>query len=369
VLIADDQPSVVDALVLLLKSRGIATDMSSTPTEVLSRLRERHYDLLLMDMNYNADTTSGAEGLHLVQTVRSLDPLLGIVVMTAWSTVEIAVAALQRGASDFIQKPWDNETVARVVDDQINATARRRREMAISQAEREQAKSVHRGLMGNSDLTLGPISITADSRSSRIVGGDYYDIREIGDSRISICVADAIGKGIGAGLLISNFQAQFRSALARSSRPNDVCAESNRRLRESHPESLITTFHGVIDTQTLTLAYSSAGHPPAFLLHTDGSIERLTTDDAIIGLSDDWEYRCAITRLRHGDRLLIVSDGFTDAVGATGEEAGDERVAEWFRAVADLDVEQAKQSMIAQLNEYTGGEMIDDATLLICVVA
>src|SRR3954465_335568 len=115
VLIADDQPAVIQALAFLLKANGISADVSSNPTEVLSRIRERAYDLLLMDMNYDADTTSGAEGLRLVDGVREIDPVLSIVVMTAWSTVDLAVAALQRGASDFIQKPWDNDTALRVM--------------------------------------------------------------------------------------------------------------------------------------------------------------------------------------------------------------------------------------------------------------
>src|SRR4051812_48584191 len=115
VLIADDQPSISDALVFLLKIRGVHADVVSSPVDVLQSVTARQYDLLLMDMNYEQDTTSGAEGLRLVDAVREIDPALGVVVMTAWSTVEIAVAALQRGAADFIQKPWDNDHAARVI--------------------------------------------------------------------------------------------------------------------------------------------------------------------------------------------------------------------------------------------------------------
>ena len=115
---ADDQPNVIDALQFLLKASGIGADRAASPEEVLSKVGNGRYDLLLMDMNYARDTTSGEEGLELLHQVKSADPALSIVVMTAWSTIEIAVASLQHGAADFIQKPWDNDAALRVIDAQ-----------------------------------------------------------------------------------------------------------------------------------------------------------------------------------------------------------------------------------------------------------
>jgi DNA-binding NtrC family response regulator len=108
VLIADDQPAVIEALRLLLKGEGFETRAVASPSDVAEALARQTFDVALIDLNYTRDTTSGQEGLDLLTRVRELDPTLPVVVMTAWGSVEVAVAALQRGASDFVQKPWDN---------------------------------------------------------------------------------------------------------------------------------------------------------------------------------------------------------------------------------------------------------------------
>jgi len=108
VLIADDQPDVLEALRLLLKSEGFATESAASPSGILNAVEARDFDVVLMDLNYARDTTSGQEGLDLLNTLQALDGTLPVVVMTAWGSVELAVEAMRRGARDFIQKPWEN---------------------------------------------------------------------------------------------------------------------------------------------------------------------------------------------------------------------------------------------------------------------
>ena len=106
VLVADDQPDVLEALRLLLKFAGYAALTTSSPAGVLDALAERDFDVVLIDMNYARDTTSGSEGLELLQSIAELDPTLPVIVMTAWGSVEGAVDAMRRGAFDFLQKPF-----------------------------------------------------------------------------------------------------------------------------------------------------------------------------------------------------------------------------------------------------------------------
>src|SRR4030095_17230503 len=107
ILVADDQADVLAAINLLLKSEGFAIDTTASPSGVLKAIDSQEFDVVLMDLNYARDTTSGAEGLDLLTRMRSADPALPIVVMTAWGSVDLAVEAMRRGARDFIQKPWD----------------------------------------------------------------------------------------------------------------------------------------------------------------------------------------------------------------------------------------------------------------------
>ena len=108
VLIADDQADVLTALRLLLKREDCETESASSPAGILRAVGESEFDVVLMDLNYARDTTSGKEGLDLLARLRTLDSTLPIVVMTAWGSVDVAVEAMRQGARDFVQKPWDN---------------------------------------------------------------------------------------------------------------------------------------------------------------------------------------------------------------------------------------------------------------------
>jgi DNA-binding NtrC family response regulator len=118
ILIADDQPDVLKALRLLLKPEGYQVVEVTNPEGVVAELETREFDVLLMDLNYTRDTTSGREGLELLPRVQELDGALPIVVMTAYGTIEVAVEAMRRGARDFIEKPWDNERLLSILRSQ-----------------------------------------------------------------------------------------------------------------------------------------------------------------------------------------------------------------------------------------------------------
>jgi len=119
ILIADDQPDVLEALRLLLKSEGYQMEWVSSPAAVLEALGKRDFDVVLMDLNYARDTTSGQEGLDLLSRVEALDATLPVVVMTAWGSVDLAVEAMRRGARDFVQKPWDNARLLAILQTQV----------------------------------------------------------------------------------------------------------------------------------------------------------------------------------------------------------------------------------------------------------
>jgi DNA-binding NtrC family response regulator len=119
VLVADDQRDVLEALRLLLKVDGYELETATSPRAVLDAVQAREFDLVLMDLNYARDTTSGAEGLDLLTRLRQADDTLPVVVMTAWASVDVAVEAMRRGARDFVQKPWDNARLLAIVHTQV----------------------------------------------------------------------------------------------------------------------------------------------------------------------------------------------------------------------------------------------------------
>lgn len=119
ILIADDQPDVLEALRFLIKGEGYQSEPAASPAAVIEALERREYDAAVMDLNYTRDTTSGQEGLDLLARIQRLDATLPVIVMTAWGSVELVVEAMRRGARDFIQKPWENTRVSAILKTQI----------------------------------------------------------------------------------------------------------------------------------------------------------------------------------------------------------------------------------------------------------
>jgi DNA-binding NtrC family response regulator len=181
VLIADDQPDVLEALRLLLKGEGFKIDAASSPAAILEAIDSDEYDAVLMDLNYARDTTSGQEGLDLLSQLRSHDPTLPLVVMTAWGSVEVAVEAMRRGARDFVQKPWENARLLTMVRTQVELARALRRQQRL-EAENRSLKPDVRPLL------------IAEAPSMRPV---LELIQRVGPSEANVLVTGENGTGKG----------------------------------------------------------------------------------------------------------------------------------------------------------------------------
>src|ERR1039457_2040371 len=115
VLVADDQPHILEAVELLLQPQGIQVDCVRSPQLLLEALGQCDYDVLLIDLNYTRDTTSGQEGLDLLARIQEFDSRLPVIVMTAWGNINLAVETIKSAARDFIQKPWENERLLSLI--------------------------------------------------------------------------------------------------------------------------------------------------------------------------------------------------------------------------------------------------------------
>src|SRR5919107_4691393 len=134
ILIADDQQDIIDALRFLLLDEGYEVTPARSPAEALERLEASDFDLVVLDLNYTRDTTSGQEGFDLMERIRVLDPTLPVLVMTAWSSVAGAVEAMRRGARDYIEKPWDDERLLITARTQIDLRRAVRRSQRLQAA-------------------------------------------------------------------------------------------------------------------------------------------------------------------------------------------------------------------------------------------
>jgi DNA-binding NtrC family response regulator len=156
VLIADDQPDVLEALRLLLKREGFKIESAESPQQALQCIENRDYDAAIIDLNYTRDTTSGQEGLELLAKIQAVDPMLPVIVMTAWGSVDLAVEAMRRGARDFIQKPWENERLASIVRTQLELSEAIRRGQRL-EAENQLLRGDNLPLMIAQSANMQPV--------------------------------------------------------------------------------------------------------------------------------------------------------------------------------------------------------------------
>jgi FixJ family two-component response regulator len=522
-LIADDQPDVLEALGLLLKGEGFQTEAVTSPAAVLDAIRAKHFDILLMDLNYARDTTSGQEGLDLLTHVQALDNSLPIVVMTAWGSVELAVEAMRRGVRDFVLKPWENRRLVHILRTQIEAgrllrriqalqaegerlsqgiraaadlktmlrgSAERLRQASDSQAVviftralceqgfcataqagisdaaangltfaaasklltlmdapfdwrsadlpvEEQRKleqiaslfilpiSIQDELVGFISLAGKPseasfdgdelkffesaaaqigagiqalrfrgqetefeearviqhrllpavipqvrgVEIASAWRPASAVSGDYYDVLKLSASTIGLCIADVSGKGMPAALLMSNVQAAVKSFAAAEVSPARLCEMVNRIISTNIAEDkFITFFYSLLDVEQKTLFYANAGHNPGILMRQDGSLTRLERGGTVLGPFPDWQYEQGEIALRSGDRILLFTDGVTEVRNPAGEEFSEERLIELLRDHRGLAALALRQIVLEAVLEFSGGNLHDDATLILVAV-
>jgi len=368
-LIADDQPDVLEALRLLLKGEGYQTEGVSTPNDVIEALKTHHFDLLLMDLNYARDTTSGQEGLDLLSRVQAVDSSLPIVVMTAWGSVELAVEAMRRGVRDFVLKPWENNRLLSILRKQIEMGHVLRETQRIKEEqERElvEARTIQRRLLPTEIPQIERCRIAGAWRPARTVSGDYYDVLKFSDTKAALCIADVSGKGMPAALLMSNVQAAVHAFASEAVSPAEMCAKVNRVVSSSTGEDkFITFFYGIVDAEQKLLTYTNAGHNPGILQRRDGSLIRLEAGGAVLGPFPSWSYKQEDIDLEAGDRLLLFTDGVTELRSPAGDEFGEDRLIELLIQNRELDADALRARIVQTVVSFGGGDFQDDATLLV----
>ena len=243
------------------------------------------------------------------------------------------------------------------------------REGIKMRADLETAREIQMSLVAAEASRHGPVSIHARMQPAAEVGGDYYDVIELGDGRIAFVVADVAGKGLPAALLMTLLRGSLRSLLSAGLRGTALMTALNTHLLANTPGNrMITCFYGELDSATGRLSYVNAGHNPPYLY--DGA-ERRTLDSTavVLGMFEGMPFPEASAKLHAGSRLLLYTDGITEAENRAGEQFGDDRLEAAVSGPGQSEPGSALDAIIATVVRFRGtARQSDDMTMmLVCL--
>ena len=339
-----------------------------------------------MDLNYARDTTSGREGLDLLTQLQANEGTPPIVVMTGWASVGLAVEAMQRGVGDFVEKPWANVRLLEILKKQIEVGEKKRlakkqalekshaldetaQKLQRSEREVEEARAIQQGFLPQEIPQIPGYQISGAWQPARIVGGDYYDVLPFDDDSAGLCIADVAGKGMPAAMLMSNFQASVRGFASPSLSPDALCEKLNKLVgRNIAADRFITFVYAHLHGPSRRLSYANAGHNAPIVLHRDGTHERLDVGGGVLGIFKQQSFESGSIELAPGDRILLFTDGVTEAHDGEGTEFGDSRLINVLQDCREADSQAVQEKIFSTVGQFCGGNWEDDATLIVLSV-
>lgn len=232
--------------------------------------------------------------------------------------------------------------------------------------EAEEARRIQAGLLPQELPTLRNGEIAATWRPAREVGGDAYDVVRLDDDRVLFCIADVVGKGVPAALLMSNLQATIRAFAGPDLGPAELCLRLHRLVRGNVAMGKFITFFGaVFDERDRRLRYANAGQVPPLLLRADGSWRELTEGGPALGAFSRAEYDEGAIRLEAGDRVVLFTDGVTEAMDPQGRMLGDDGVLEVLLLHRETPASSLVEALAQAVENHAGGARADDTTIVV----
>jgi phosphoserine phosphatase RsbU/P len=244
-------------------------------------------------------------------------------------------------------------------------TARRERQ----EQELEQAREIQQSLMPKEIPQIGGFEIDGAWEPARVVGGDYFDVIRLSESKLGICIADVVGKSVSAALLMANVQATVRAFAHESTSPAALCGRVNSVLSASiGTGKFVTFFYAVLDARTRSMQYTNAGHLLPIRISADNAQHELKNGGAVLGVFPDWTYETSQLQLEQGDRLLLFTDGITEAGTGGDQEFGEERLVNSARECISRSAGEIKLRILADARKFCDQQLHDDATIIVIAV-
>jgi sigma-B regulation protein RsbU (phosphoserine phosphatase) len=228
------------------------------------------------------------------------------------------------------------------------------------------ASEIQKRLLPERPPHLEHATLIGGIRTSREVGGDFYDYVELSPGKVGIAVADVSGKGIPASMLMTTLQASFRAEALKERPPSEVLGALNRSLYErSDSTKFATFFYAVFDDPSGILQYSNGGSFPPIVFQRDGGITRLQRGGILVGIEEDSVYREGVVKLREDDLVVMYTDGFIDQENESGEPFGEHNLIEFFRNNLSISLDDMLEKLFATIIAFGQNNVKDDMTIVL----
>ena len=373
ILVVDDEVDL-ESLVLQRMRREIragryAFVFAHNGMDALERLSQHQdIDMVLSDINMPK-----MDGLALLEQIPKVDPNLRCVIVSAYGDMKNIRTAMNRGAFDFVTKPLDFEDLKITIDRTLThlmewrGALSARDKLVALQNELTVASKIQQSILPTTFPQSPDYQVFANMEPARNVGGDFFDVIRLEGDRIGLAVADVSDKGVPAALFMMSSRTLLKGAAIGSRDPGQVLYEVNNLLLENNDAVMfVTLLYAVYDPENGELTYANGGHNPPLIVHADGRLTLLPLTGGIaLGTMPDIQYRQNTMTLSHGDTVVFYTDGVTEAMNATGEEFGTERLFKIFETTPPRDSREANQAIFCAVRSFVGDTpQSDDITCL-----
>ena len=373
ILVVDDEPDL-EHLVRQRMRREIRSGQYSfmfaqngvEALEVLSE--EQDIDMVLTDINMPR-----MDGLTLLEQIPKVDPNIRSVIVSAYGDMKNIRTAMNRGAFDFITKPIDFEDMKVTIQRTLHhlelwrEALESRDKLVALQNELSVANKMQQSILPTSFPTGRGFEIFGSMKPARDVGGDFFDVLSLEDGRIGLVVADVSDKGVPAALFMMSSRTLLKGAAIGLDAPGKVLSEVNQLLQEENDAAMfVTVFYAAFDPKSGELAYANGGHNTPLVVHADGSSTVIPPTGGIaLGVVPDFTYEESSMTLQPGDRVVLYTDGVTEAENDHGDQFGLERLCEVFTNGAPTDARATNGAVFDAVEAFAGeAPQFDDVTCL-----
>ena len=375
ILVVDDEPDL-EPLIKLRMRRKIRSGLYSfefaeNGIEALEVL-EQHQDIDMVVTDISMPQMDGLTLLERIPDVAGDD--LRCVVVSAFGDMKNIRTAMNRGAFDFITKPVDfddlNVTIERTLQhlEEWREALASRDKLTALQNELQVARSTQQSILPKTFPESSDYQVFGQMEPARNVGGDFYDVIRLLDSKVGLAIADVSDKGVPAALFMMSSRTLLKGAAIGTDNPGEALREVNELLYEENETMMfVTVLYSIYDPATGRLNYSNGGHDAPLLVRPDGSSELLPlTNGVALGIAPDVEFSSNTVQLEPGDAVVLYTDGVTEAMNSKGEQFGVKRMHDVFTMNPPKGSEQAAQAIFEAVRNFVGeAQQFDDITCLV----